>query len=220
MNENYSNVIYILTNPALDGYVKIGFATDLKKRIKQLSQASAIPYSFQAYAVYETSAKLTDKALHDMIDSLNPNLRTVEQDDKGKTHKKEFFVMSPEEAYTILEDIAKISGTTDRLHRIKQTTEEAKETAEAKEVKKTAMLKPFTFSACGIPIGAEVVFTRDPSIKGVVVDDKHIRIGNEISSLSAVVMKYTGWKAAQGPAYFTYNGKLLKEIHAEKGIKG
>lgn len=216
MDNNYSNVIYILTNPALDGFVKIGFATDLQKRIKQLSQASAIPYSFQAYAVYETTAKLTDKALHDMIDSLNPTLRTVEQDEQGKTHKKEFFVMSPEEAYTILEDIAKISGTTDRLHRIKQTKEEAKETAEATEVKKTAMLKPFTFSACDIPVGAEVVFTRDQSVKGVVVDDKHVKIGNEISSLSAVVMKYTGWKSAQGPAYFTYNGKLLKEIHAEK----
>ncbi len=220
MSENFTNVIYILTNPALDGYVKIGFATDLQKRIKQLSQASAIPYSFQAYAVYETPAKLTDKALHDMIDNLNPNLRTVEQDDQGKTHKKEFFIMSPEEAYTILEDIAKISGTTDRLHRIKQTKEEAEETAEATEVKKTAMLKPFAFSACDIPIGAEVVFTRDPSIKGIVVDDKHIKIGNEISSLSAVVMKYTGWKSAQGPAYFTYNGKLLKEIHAEKCGKG
>lgn len=216
MDNNYSNVIYILTNPALDGFVKIGFATDLQKRIKQLSQASAIPYSFQAYAVYETTAKLTDKALHDMIDSLNPTLRTVEQDDQGKTHKKEFFIMSPEEAYSILEDIAKISGTTDRLHRIKQTKEEAKETAEATEIKRAAMLKPFTFSACDIPIGAEVIFTRDPSIKGVVVDDKHIRIENEISSLSAVVMKYTGWKSAQGPAYFTYNGELLKDIHAEK----
>ncbi|WP_102342475.1 GIY-YIG nuclease family protein [Galactobacillus timonensis] len=216
MTENYKNVIYILTNPALDGFVKIGFASDLRQRIKQLSQASAIPYSFQAYAVYETPAKLTDKALHDMIDSLNPTLRTVEQDDQGKTHKKEFFIMSPEEAFTILEDIAKISGTTERLHRIKPTKEETEETAEATEVKKTAMLKPFTFSACDIPIGAEVVFTRDPSIIGIVVDDKHIKIGNEISSLSAVVMKYTGWKSAQGPAYFTYNGKLLKEIHAEK----
>lgn len=216
MDEDYKNVIYILTNPALDGFVKIGFASDLQKRIKQLSQASSIPYSFQAYAVYETTAKLTDKALHDVIDSLNPDLRTHEEDDQGKTHKKEFFVMSPEEAYTILEDIAKISGTTNRLHRIKQTKEEAADTAEATEIKKAAMLKPFTFSACDIPIGAEVVFTRDPSIKGVVVDDKHIKIGDEISSLSAVVKKYTGWKTAQGPAYFTYNGRLLKEIHAEK----
>lgn len=216
MSENYTNVIYILTNPALDGYVKIGYASDLQKRIKQLSNASAIPYSFQAYAVYETPAKLTDKALHDVIDSLNPLLRTHEQDEKGKTHKKEFFIMSPEEAYSILEDIAKISGTTDRLHRIKPTKEEVRETAEATEVKKTAMLKPFTFSACDIPIGAEVVFTKDPSIKGIVVDDKHIRIGDEISSLSGIVKKYTGWNSAQGPAFFTYNGKLLKDIHAEK----
>lgn len=212
---DYKNVIYILTNPALDGYVKLGYAADLQKRIKQLSQASAIPYSFQAYAVYETPAKLTDKALHDMIDSLNPNLRTVEQDVHGKTHKKEFFIMSPEEAYTILEDIAKISGTTDRLHRIKPSAEEVEETVEATEVKRTAMLKPFTFSGCGIPVGAEVIFTKDPSIKGIVVDDKHVRVGDEISSLSAVVMKYTGWKAAQGPAYFIYNGRLLKDIHAE-----
>lgn len=219
MSENYKNVIYILTNPALEGYVKIGYAADLQTRIKQLSQTSEIPYSFQAYAVYETPAKLTDKALHDIIDGLNPNLRTVEQDADGKTHKKEFYIMQPEEAFTILQDIAKISGTLDRLHRVRQTKEEKSDSEEAKEVRKTAMLKPFTFSACEIPVGAEVIYTRKPSIKGIVVDDKHIRIGNEVSSLSAVVIKDTGWKSAQGPAYFTYNGRLLKEIHAEKEKK-
>jgi hypothetical protein len=216
MQRNYKNVIYILTNPALEGYVKIGYAADLQKRIKQLSQALAIPYSFQAYAVYETPAKLTDMALHDIIDNLNPNLRTVEQDADGKTHRKEFYIMSPEEAYTILKDIAKISGTTDKLHRIKRSEEELEDNAEATEVRRTAMLKPFTFSACDIPIGAEVVYTRNPSVKGIVVDDKHIRIGNEIMSLSAAVIKDTGWKSAQGPAFFTYNGRLLKDIHAEK----
>lgn len=44
-------VIYILTNPAFDEYVKIGYASNLENRLKTLNNSSALPYAFRVYAV-------------------------------------------------------------------------------------------------------------------------------------------------------------------------
>ena len=68
--------IYILTNPSFPDYVKIGYATNLEKRLKQLNRSETIPFAFRAYAIYEVDKPLTDKELHKLIDRLNPDLRT------------------------------------------------------------------------------------------------------------------------------------------------
>ena len=59
-----------MTNPALKDMVKIGFATDVEGRRRQLS-TTALPYEYEVYATYETSGNLEDKKLHKMIDNLN-----------------------------------------------------------------------------------------------------------------------------------------------------
>lgn len=110
-------VIYILTNPSFPDYVKIGYATDIEARLKQLNRSEAIPFAFRVYAVYKVNSALTDKELHKLIDILNPDLRTIENFD-GKERVKEFYAMSPEDAYSLLECIAKISGTQDMLCRL------------------------------------------------------------------------------------------------------
>ena len=100
-------VIYILTNPAFPEYVKIGYANNLEQRMRDLNQSEALPFAFRVYAIYEVCERLTDKKLHELIDTLNPDLRTVENFD-GKERKREFYAMSKEDAYTLLECIAKI----------------------------------------------------------------------------------------------------------------
>lgn len=47
----HKGVIYILTNPAHTQYVKIGYALDLEKRLKQLNRSETIPY-----AVYDVES--------------------------------------------------------------------------------------------------------------------------------------------------------------------
>lgn len=43
MNEkNIAGVIYILTNPSFPDYVKIGYATDIKKRLAQLNRTENV----------------------------------------------------------------------------------------------------------------------------------------------------------------------------------
>lgn len=190
--------IYIMTNPALKDMVKIGYATDVEARRKQLS-TTALPYDYEVYATYETSGNLEDKKLHRMIDNLNPDLRV--------SKNREFFVMTPQEAFELLEAIATISGTGDKLKR------------KGKNVPKTPVQyikkPPINFTKCGIPMGAELVFTEDPTVKVTVVSDRKVQWNEEETSLSAVAGALKHSKAIQGSAFFTYNGKLITKIAEE-----
>ncbi len=132
-----------------------------------------------------------------LIDNLNPDLRV--------TSNREFFVMTAEAAYELLETIAIISGTTDKLHKVRETSDPIQ------KVRKP----PINFARCGIPVGAELVYTEDPSVKVIVESERKVLYNNESTSLSAVAAMLKGAKAIQGPMYFTYNGKLLTDIACE-----
>ena len=97
-----SGVIYILTNPSFPEYVKIGYADDIDARLNQLNRSECIPFAFRVYATYEVNNRLVDLKLHDLIDRLNPTLRSIETFN-GKQRKREFYAMSPESAYALLE---------------------------------------------------------------------------------------------------------------------
>lgn len=209
-------VIYILTNPSFPDYIKIGYATDIEKRLKQLNRSETIPFAFRVYAVYEVDSALTDKELHKLIDSLNPELRTIETFD-GKERVKEFFAMSPEDGFALLESIAKISGTSDRLKRMEPEGHEILDEQIAEEVRETARRGPFRFSQVGIPFGSEIVFIDDPAVKPIVVDDRHIEYLGETTSVSALAQKLKGFDhPVQGTLWFTYQGKRLVDLREEK----
>ncbi len=187
--------IYIMTNPALKDMVKIGFAKDVEARSRQLS-TTALPYEYEVYATYETQGNLEDKKLHKMIDNLNKDLRV--------SKNREFFIMSPQEAYDLLEAIATISGTTSKLKKAKE-----------KASKKQSVKKPpVNFLKCGIPIGAKLVFTEDPSIVVEVVSERKVLYKDEITSLSAISDSIKGY-STPGPQFFTYNGKTVTDIAKE-----
>lgn len=176
--------------------VKIGYATDVETRRQQLS-TTALPYEYEVYATYETSGKLEDKKLHKLIDNLNSDLRV--------SKNREFFMMEPEAAYELLEAIALISGTQDKLNRVKAVN--------VTSTQKTR-LPSVNFSKCNIPVGSVLVFVDDPTVKVTVVSDRKVEYKNELTSLSAVAKSIKGYSCA-GPSYFTYNGKLVAEIASE-----
>ena len=127
-------VIYILTNPSFPEYVKIGYTDDINKRLRTLNASSAVPFGFRAYAVYDVYHKLEDRKVHSMIDTINPELRSIDNIN-GRERKREFFQMTKEQAYSLFESIAEISGTKERLHLIKATEHEIKEEQEANEIR-------------------------------------------------------------------------------------
>lgn len=208
-------VIYILTNPSFPDYIKIGYATDIEKRLKQLNRSETIPFAFRVYAIYEVTTELTDKELHKLIDALNPDLRTIETFD-GKERVKEFYAMSPEDGYALLECIAKISGTTDNLKRMKPEGHEILDEQVANDIRETARKGPFRFTECGIPVGSVIEFIEDASIKATVIDDRKIEYNGETTSVSALAQKLKGFDhAVQGTLWFTYKGKRLTDIRDE-----
>ncbi len=199
--EKTKGFIYIMTNPALHDMVKIGYSADVERRRKELS-TTALPYDYEIYATYEVEGKLEDKKLHNMIDKLNPELRV--------SANREFYVMSPEDAYELLEAIKYIGGSSNKLCRYG----EKEEPAENHEIK--VKKPPINFKKCGIPVGAELVFAENPDVKVIVSGERKVTYGGIETSLSTFVQEYKGLgHRPQGTLYFTYNGRPLLDIANE-----
>ena len=189
--------IYIMTNPAYEGYVKIGFTdTDVYKRAKELSSASGVMFDFEVYGYYETPAKLGDKSLHKIIDGLNPELRV--------NKRREFYKMSAKAAYEFLYSVAELSGTEDKMTLADEDDLDIPA--------KTKRRSPFSFKAAGIPFGSEITFNGDNPVTAIVKDDRHITYNGETTSVSDLAQKLLDSKwQVQGTLYFTYDGETLND---------
>lgn len=176
--ESSAGVIYILTNPSFPEYVKIGYADDINKRLKELNRSECIPYAFRVYAIYEVNERLKDIAIHNMIDNINPTLRAIETFD-GKKRKKEFYAMTADDAYAILETIATISGTTERLRRLTPEGHEIIDEAIAAEVENSLAYSEEAFLNKADPDIRELYYKLRgaiTSLHGVTVEPKKLYI--------------------------------------------
>ena len=216
--------IYIMTNPSFKEYVKIGYAKNVQQRLDELNRSSAVPFAFRVYATYEVDSTLSDKKLHAILDKLNPDLRSMEEVD-GKRRVREFYAMTPEDAYSILEAIAEINNYKQRLKKWKATAQEQKDEEIAQEISAAHQdrLAPFTFSACNISVGEQIEFWRnstEPSgILCVVADDKHVVYNEQRWTLTSLAKHLLGVKKAlAGPRYFRYNGEWLNDIRKQSGV--
>ena len=215
--------IYILTNPSFPQYVKIGYAADVKQRLNELNASSAVPFAFRIYATYEVDSALSDKKLHSILDKLNPELRSKEEID-GKKRIREFYAMTPEDAYSILEAIAEINGYNNRLKKWKATAAEQEDEELAQEINELHQerMAPFTFSMCNIAVGEKIEFCCNGNDHTgtlyEVIDDKHVRYNGEIWSLTALAKYLLDTKSAiAGPKYFKYKGEWLNDIRHHLG---
>ena len=203
-----AGVIYILTNPSFPEYVKIGYADDVNRRLKELNRSECIPFAFRLFAYYEVSNRLSDKKIHEMIDRLNPNLRSIDEFE-GKKRVREFYAMDAEEAYSLLEAIAEINGLKEKLHRVAPSKKEI----EADEMADSVRLEAFKFSMCNLNEGDELEFISDSSIKCYVKNEKKVIYKDEEYSLSALAKHLLGINyGVAGPHYFTYKGEKLCDL--------
>ena len=223
VSEN-KGVIYILTNPSFPEYVKIGYADDIDRRLSELNRTECTPFAFRVYATYAVKARLTDLKIHEMIDRINPALRSIDNVD-GKKRVREFYAMSAEDAYLMFEAMAEIHGTTDLLVKIKPDKKQEESEATAKEVKEIAKerLTPFSFDLVQIEPGEEVEFwytaQRCSGIKCKVIDNKHIEHEGQVYSLTSFATKMVNAKyAVAGPCYFKYKGEWLGDIRDRLGV--
>lgn len=208
--KNKAGVIYILTNPSFPQYVKIGYADDVKERVNTLNSSSCIPFAFRLYAYYEVEKRLTDIKIHDLID-LNPNLRAREIYN-NKERKREFYAMTAEEAYKILEAIAEINGLIDNLKKIAITEEQelendvAEEESEMsikrhhfKDIEFTSSLTGKTYYGTTNNRGTLSIFERDSKLeilnnskpsKRAIIGQAIIDLGGETSNEETSYCRY------------------------------
>lgn len=162
--------------------------------------------------------------VHAIIDKLNPNLRSIENFN-GQKRVREFYAMSAEDAYAVLEAMAEIHGYTDRLELVAPDAKEveAEETAEDIKEARKERLTTFTFALCGIAPGSEIEFCcRNNPYSGAickVIDDRNIEYENESWSLTALAKHFTGsCSNIAGTRYFKYRGEWLHKLRERLGV--
>lgn len=188
-------IIYILTNEAMPGYVKIGMTnTDLEQRIRDLSGSTSVPLPFTCfYACTVNNATFVEHQLHDAFDGSRVNPR------------REFFQIAPERVVAALK-LAEIENITPKKDFV-----ESKEDQQALNQARTIREK-FNFKMVDIPAGAELVFSRDENLKAKVVDNKFIEFNGEVTRLSRSAQKILGVDyGVAGTDYWMYDGETLDE---------
>jgi len=107
---NRQELVYLLSNESIPGWVKIGRTSAIERRLKELYNTS-VPLPFKVEETIQTStfeeSRVLEKSIHSIIDTLNPNLRK-----HTEASKREFFRMSIEEGKSIFLLVNKIVGIT------------------------------------------------------------------------------------------------------------
>ncbi len=194
-------IVYVLTNDAMPGIVKIGITEDsVEARIKSLDNTS-LPLPFRFYFAIESKRyKEIEKLAHDTFSAFRIR------------ENREFFKMDPERAVSAL----KISGDKE-IKIANKMIDEAGAEIEDKIVPAKRTGKRFSFASINVPVGTELTFTRNEDIKCTVIpDDKVEYKGNKysLSGLADKLLRELGydWKSVQGSNFFEYNGKTLYQI--------
>ncbi len=196
-------LVYILTNPALSGLVKIGKTTkNLEERIKELSNTS-VPEKFKCYYCHEVKdCNAVEKKLHYIFDIFLPGEEEVQYQVRVNS-KKEFFQVDPAKVKAVLE---LFPGKEYKI---------GKSIVGSSGQRKESMRKPFTFSMVSIRMGSKLTFLKDETKTAKVISDREIKFGRASGRLSpitlALLKKRFGYKgtSVRGPDYWVFQGETL-----------
>lgn len=191
-------IVYVLTNEAMPGLVKIGMTSDsVEDRITQLSSTTGVPLRFECYYAGEVADVVkVEKILHQLFaeDRVNP--------------KREFFRLEPERVVLALSLANPVEVTPGMV-----TTDAEEDAALAKAKSRRPRLK---LKALGILPGAILHFSRDEDITAMVLEGNTIEFEGEQMSLSGAAVKILlrmGYMStsASGSDYWMFDGELLDE---------
>lgn len=194
-------IVYVLSNPAMPGLVKIGYTTqsDANTRIGQL-YGTGVPVPFQLdFACKVPNAEEVERALHIAFapQRINP--------------KREFFRIDPGQAIAILK-LMHVEDATVEVER--QPSLVDPQSIAAAEQARSARPN-LNFEEMGIPVGSILKSTRNDAT-ATVHSARKVVFAEEEMSLTAATRLALGidYSVAPGP-YWTYNGRLLRDIYDE-----
>ena len=198
-------VVYILTNPAMPGIVKIGLTTrgDMKWRLNELF-TTGVPVPFDCvFACDVDDCGIVERALHIAFGPyrIHP--------------KREFFKIEPEQPLAILK-LFERKEVTEEVNRELETHTTAMD-REAGEKLKRQRRPPLDFYEMGIPNGSVLVFYDTGEEKtAVVYSNRKVLYQGRESSLSQLTREFLGIEYNVHPApRWSYQGRLLSEIYEE-----
>lgn len=201
MAEVQNEIVYVLTNPAMLGLVKIGRTTqkDIGDRLRQL-YTTGVPLPFECvYACRVSDCAKVEAAFHFAFGKSRIN------------ESREFFQIEPERVIAVLKLLA-ISDATPEVESVlleNVTPEEKSASIKIKASRRPSM----NFVQMGIPIGERLVF-KDGITFATVVGEKKVEYKGDTCSLTAATRDALGvdFDVQPSPHWF-YNGKMLKEIY-------
>lgn len=195
-------LIYVLTNEAMPGLVKIGLTTDsVESRIANLSSNSGVPLPFECHFAAEVPDDVNlpklEKTLHQLFAEhrVNP--------------KREFFKVEPEKVVLAL-SIGSFKEVTPGKADIDPVEVQAME--KAKEQRRSRI----NLAALGINPGDILVLSRDEDVTVTVLAGGKVSYKGETLSLSGAALKALqsmGYKSTSvsGSDYWMFEGELLDE---------
>jgi hypothetical protein len=187
-------IVYILINEAMPGYVKIGKTSGLEQRVRDLSRASGVPLPFEVfYAAKVRDMNEAEKLIHDAFG------------DTRVAPNREFFKIAPERVVAALK-LAQIENVTPQSDFVDSPEEQvALDKARRNRFR-------FNFEMVKIPPGSILQFTRDPQITCKVINDTQIEYNGVVKSLSDAAKSLLGVPyPVQGPVFWTYENETLDE---------
>jgi hypothetical protein len=194
-----AEIVYILTNEAMEGLVKIGrTTTSVEQRIKELDNTS-VPLPFQCFYAGEVQdSAFVESSLHQAFS------------DKRVRGNREFFRIDPNQVKAAIQ-IANPSDVTPRIDVVVDASDvQALKKAAANEERRSRL----RFTELGVPVGAVLTFTKDPAYTSTVVSDGKVNFESELLSPSAAALKVVRklgyqWAAVSGSDYWMYDDETL-----------
>jgi T5orf172 domain len=193
------SIVYVLSNPAMPGLVKIGktYNDNAELRLAQL-YTTGVPFPFQVeFACRVENCDEVERALHTAFapNRINP--------------RREFFQIDAAQAIAILK-LLHVSDDTEEF----QTPAPGVDQSEINAGEQFRQRRPnLNFQEMGIPIGAELVSTVDGQ-SASVVGPRHVEFRGQRTSLTAATREILrlDYSVAPGP-YWSFQGKLIKDIY-------
>jgi hypothetical protein len=205
MSEAKHGIVYVLTNPAMPGLVKIGQTTnEITNRLNELN-TTGVPFPFDClFACEVDDCKLVENSLHKAFYPYRVN------------PKREFFEIDPDQAIVILRLFSKKDVSPVISAEINKSVSAVEKEASEHYKKRRP---PLNFKQMGIPIGAKLVLAYDDvSAEAYVSSERKVKIAgsDEEKSLSQLTREILELDYNIQPTrYWSYEGKSLNAYYNE-----
>ena len=191
--------VYILTNPAMPDWVKVGKSNNVLRRINDL-KCTAVPLPFECFACLKVPA--------DNVMNVERGLQTFLGYSFQK--EKEFFRTSPERVREYFKTARLLNPAYEIING--EDLEDESQT----ETEKSAAT---TFSLLEIPVGSKLVYTKDTNIVCEVADkSNHVIYEGQKYTISGLAVKLCKYNV-NGYTRFMFEDETLwkrrQRLHPE-----